>query len=731
MTTKLDFRQLSRALGKQFQSMTATGLFIVDVDGTAAAEELLEEESATAPLTEEGKAARAAAKAEYQRSLKESVLWKTYLASFPPGTDPIFKTETEHTCSACRRFIKRIGPLVTIKNNKLVTVWDMDIDGPYKVVADAMAALVREKYAANGIRNEFFHKEAAVGVAKTTAQFAPGTPIVSFDHFSVTLPTEIVKVGTLLGTARNLAKTGRDTFLRALTDFPLADVDTVLDLIAEKKLDCGLQFKPQLEGFRRAKAAFDECADARAKDLFVWSRRRTESGSVTGFRGSVIGSLLQDLHDGVELDAAVMRFGKKVDPRNYKHPSGIASKTQIENAKKEILEKGYMSALERRYATVDDIPVAHVLHVSRGIKKQLNIFDDLKSKVAENTKSFDRAEEMELETFVKDVLPRSTSVEVFVENGHAPNFVSVIGPADPTAKCIMKHGNPYCHVYNGDLADSIKEKVKAAGGKVDGDFRASIAWWNNDDLDLWLKQPNGFAIGFNTARYPSRAPVTGGFLDVDMNGSSGMSQDRKPVENIVYEAKAKMIPGEYVLTVHQYSQREKIDVGFTAEIEFGGKLWTFEHPKIVASNQRVMVARFNYSPTKGIEMLESLPSSGKDAPGKTIWGIQTQTFRKADLVMWSPNYWDHDRGVGNKHILFLLEGCRREDTARGFLNEFLIEELDRHRHVLQAVGVKMRTEASDRQLSGLGFSTARRGGEPFKVLVRVGGSVERTIRVVI
>ncbi len=93
-------------------------------------------------------------------------------------------------------------------------------------------------------------------------------------------------------------------------------------------------------------------------------------------------------------------------------------------------------------------------------------------------------------------------------------------------------------------------------------------------------------------------------------------------------------------------------------------------------------------------------------------------------MMHSPNYWDGN-GVGNKHFLFMLDGCINDDTARGFFNEFLDEVLTPHRKVLEMVGARMKTDSSDQQLSGLGFSSTRRD----HVLCRVSGSFTRVVKV--
>jgi len=92
--------------------------------------------------------------------------------------------------------------------------------------------------------------------------------------------------------------------------------------------------------------------------------------------------------------------------------------------------------------------------------------------------------------------------------------------------------------------------------------------------------------------------------------------------------------------------------------------------------------------------------------------------------MLSPNYWD-DRTVGNKHFFFMLDGCSNEDKARGFFNEFLTDELTPHRKVFEMVGSKMKTEESENQLSGIGFSSTQRN----YILCRVKGAFSRTVKI--
>lgn len=287
---------------------------------------------------------------------------------------------------------------------------------------------------------------------------------------------------------------------------------------------------------------------------------------------------------------------------------------------------------------------------------------------------------------------------------------------DPTAGRLFKWDNPFSWSYNGDFADSIRERVKRAGGNVSGDFCCRLAWWNHDDLDFHMVEPGGYEIYFGNKRQKSPC---GGQLDVDMNAGCGTT--REPVENIFYESLRAMKEGTYKLFVHNYSKRESQGVGFEVEVDIQGDVRTFAYEKAVKSQQKVTVAEFKYSRSGGIEIVNSLPSS---TTSKKVWGIDTETFVKANVVMFSPNHWD-DHGVGNRHYFFMLDGCQNDGDARGFYNEFLNADLDPHRKVFEIVGSKMRTEETVDQLSGVGFSTTQRNS----LLVRVEGAFTRTVRV--
>lgn len=656
-------------------------------------------------------------------SITGDELWAAYLAAFPEGSDPIFRKRTEHDCSSCRNFVRGIGSVVVIIDGKLQTIWDVTIknEPEYQVVADALAAKVRT----GSPTTLFFYHQPTVGVDKNFEQMISGEA-KTWHHFHVNLDRKFVLKGADIPSTVGEKNTTFAVMQRALEEIDTESVETVLDLISQNSLYRGAEHKYAVTEFLKLKKAYAKLKTPLEKIEFLWKQVLTASGAVTHFKNSVIGTLVYDIATGTDLEDAVRMFESKVAPTNYKRPTALVTKKMIDSAKKTIEEMGLTSALQRRYAVIDDINVNNVLFVDRGAAQHIgggDVFAELastsKSVKRPDPKSFDRLEEIGIDKFLADVLPRATSLEVFVENRMKNNFVTLVAPSDPTAKNMFKWNNNFSWSYNGEVADSIKERVKSAGGNVTGDLCCRLAWFNYDDLDFHLVEPSGDEISFSNRRSRS-----GGQLDVDMNAGGGHS--RTPVENIFYQSQSMLKEGVYRLFVHQFNNRDAgRDPGFSAQIDFMGKVLTFNYQRAIPNKDKVEIAKFRYSKANGLEIISSLPSQELS---QEVWKTGTQDFRKVSVVMHSPNYWDGE-GIGNKHTFFMIDGAKAEDTVRGFFNEFLNEDLNKHRKVLELIGSKMKAEEVadyEHQLSGVGFSSTVRD----HVILRVTGATTRLLKVV-
>jgi len=296
---------------------------------------------------------------------------------------------------------------------------------------------------------------------------------------------------------------------------------------------------------------------------------------------------------------------------------------------------------------------------------------------------------------------------LLVDNSHTNNFVSLIAPQNPEAPSLFKWENGFSWAYNGDFADSIKEAVKAMGGKVDGVLRFSLAWaerdsGDNSDLDAHCKTPNYHIY------YSDKKDRNGGELDVDITNPNNQ-HNKNIVENITWGNKSRMPIGAYNFSVHNYALRGS-QKGFNAEIEFDGNIFNFEYNRPVKKGEFVQVATVFFD-GKNFKITNSLPTT---KTSKEVWNIPTMKFIPVSTLMRSPNFWNN-QSIGNKHYFFMLEDCVNEGAARGFFNEFLRTDLIEHKRVFEALGAKMKVQHTDNQLSGVGFSSTMKNSVLIKL----------------
>lgn len=659
----------------------------------------------------------------FEVGVDKDEMWNTYLDSFPAGTNEIFRKRREYDCSCCRQFIKQIGNAVVIKNNKLETIWDLDIhDGKFELVAKAMSDFVRR----HCVTDVYASKFKKIGTEYNYEQYEDGT-MKKWEHFQIILDDKFVdKTARSIGDIKGGFRDTKNVFKRSLDEISLDALDTVLELINSNTLYKGEEWKTILMEFKRYKKEYEKLNSDDVRDLYAWENSVKAGIAIGRIRNHSIGTFLVNVSDDMDLDTAVKKYEQIVAPSNYKRPKAIFTKKMLEDAKKTISELGYMDSLNRRFATLDDITVNNILFSNKDAAKRISdssdIFGELEKQSVVNPRKFSRVEEISANDFIKNVLPSAKEVEVLVENKHANNFVSLIAPCNKDSKSMFKWNNGLSWAYSGNITDSdMKQNVKAAGGNVDGVLRFSIQWnedgRDNCDLDAHCIEPNRNEIYFSNCRKPSSSSMTGQ-LDVDIIHPNG----KVAVENITWSDKAKMQPGVYKFFVNQYSGSAKN--GFRAEIEFNGEIYSFDYSNSMRTGQDVYVADVILD-TNGEFTIKEKISGNSKISSKTVWGISTYEFTPVSVVCYSPNYFDEQDGIGHRHLFFMLNGCKNDEQPNGYYNEFLKSELEKHKRVFEALGSKCHVEDSDDQLSGIGFSMTKRS----ELVVKVKGATERILKI--
>lgn len=637
----------------------------------------------------------------YVVDVERDALWEKYMESFPAGTNEIFRERREYDCQTCRQFIKNIAGVVGIVNNQLVSIWDVEAEGYYNDVTKFMSEFVKSQK----IKTKYMSPEPKFG-AVSNIQVLPDNTTLTFNHFHCVIPSALVNRD--YRTVLSRIESTKQVFNRGLDEITTEALEMTLELIAQGSLYRGDEFKSGVSSFLELKRKYIQLDD-KQKDIYVWLNVDSAGARI---RNTAIGTLLQDLSEGKELEEAVKAFERVVAPTNYKRPKALVTQGMIDSALKTIDELGIEDALYRRHAQLEDISVNDVLFADRSAKpKMQGVAGLLQKEVKVSTKNLQKVEEISIDDFLANVLPTCTSLEVLLENKHSANLCNLVAPMNTDAKGIFKWGSNFSWSYNGNITDSMKQNVKAAGGNVEGVLRFSIQWNdqqdNGNDLDAHCKQPNG-----SNVYYGNKNGGLSGTLDVDIiNPGSKVA-----VENIIYTDISRMKDGKYEFFVRNFNGTSGRN--FTAEIEFNGVIHSYSYEGRTSGDMYVAEVTLKNGEFSIKHLMQSSQSS------KEIWGLNTLQFHKVNLVTLSPNFWN-EKEIGNKHYMFILDECKNPESVRGFYNEFLDNSLNDHRKVFEVLATKMQCSYSEHQLAGLGFSSTQRND----VTVKVQGAFTRTLKI--
>lgn len=619
----------------------------------------------------------------YKVNVPSDDVWNIYINSYSGVEAQIFRERPKHDCNTCKNFIKRLGNVVAITEQGLDSIWNVTgLDGQYKDVAEKLHSKVIQ----SDISGVFYTTESLAGKEYNIEANVAGD--IKWEHFYANISSKYVKQD--MATVASELEATVSVFKRALEEISLSTLDTALDLCST--IYKGEEFLPTLVKFKEAKSVYN-ALDLASKKLFIWKEFKNYPARI---RNTAIGSLLVDIEKGVDLESAVKSYEVKVAPQNYKRTMAVITPNMIKDAMKTITDLGIEESLHRRFAVIEDVSINDVLYADRSSKPKMKnapSIEDILMTSVETKIDTTKASDVSIEEFISSILPKADKIEICPENTHINNMCSIIAPVNADAPNILKWDNNFSWAYKGGFTDAIKENVKSAGGVVEGDLRFSIQWndgvVNENDLDAHCISPVSHIY------FSSKSGRCSGELDVDI-----INPNRQvAVENIIYPSKESMPKGSYQFKVVNYSDRGGSD--FKAQIEIEGTIYNYEVKGRINKDYNIATVIYNGNT---FEIKHHIPCSESK---RVIDGISTKEFNTVSSIMLSPNYWGENK-VGNKHYMFLVEGCRNEDTIRGLYNEFLSEDLMKHRKVFDTLGSKLLCQSVETQLSGFGFSSTLR-----------------------
>ena len=606
-------------------------------------------------------------------------LFTTYLENIEPDDNPIFRERRYFDSTYDHNFIRRVGNLAMITPDyKLVSLWDFESHTLFENAREALSNAIH-----NGQIVDIYLEKERIAGHKPNADNE--NPSIIWEHYYVELPDTLVNTRNI-DIAKHEVRDAHDVLKRTVQEVNIEDLHTVIDLIQENNLYRGQKFLSNLKKW----VALKEDYDNHQSEEYLWFNA-IKFGRSVGYRSTVIGTLISDLYNGVELESAIKMYESKVAPHNYKRPKSIVTAKMVEEAKETLEKLGFLDSIYRRAAKLTDIPADKILFTSQE-QKAFNVFDDMTkdSKASTKKTKIEDAKEMSIQDLLKE-LKDLQKLELLPTNALQANQLVLTEAVNQDAPSPFLWSNTLSWAYiNSDTADAVTMRVKNAGGNVDGDVRVSLSWDNKDDLDLSL-----YKVGSRYKIYFGNRNEFGGILDVDANAWSIMSE---PVENIFWHNMHDLKDGKYVVIVNNYQKRTNESQGFKLQFATTEEIVTFTHPHNDVKHKEFLTFEKSNGSVKLININKELVSQGKS--------ISSDKFIEIKHVLMSPNTWNKE--IGNKHFILLTEDIEVNEPVRGFFNEQLNSQLTPHRKVTEILGSKLKIQPVDFESNdvakGYGFS---------------------------
>lgn len=625
----------------------------------------------------------------YVLDVDPNTLWQHYLSSFPEGTNPLYRTNTEHDCHCCRDFIKHIGAVCTISLTgdipHIKTIWEVTVPYPYDIVSKRMSEFLQTF----PIKEVFLTSLSSFGKDHNIKLFPDGQT-VRFDHFHADIP--INQTSPAPAYHQDIYNKTVRGIERAITEITPSAISAVIELCQSNGLYRGTEdVLKVLQVFQSIQNTHQGLLPLH-KSHFLWTFHNKPSFAL---RNTAVGNLLQDLSNGRAIEASVRSYETIVAPANYRRTTAPVTKGMVDNALTTIKDLSLEPSLHRRYASEADIPIAYTLWTNRvsSNSPQTALQDLLNPHIVSKDTATPKSQSISIDTFITDILPGAKNLEILFTPAKLKNLVSLTTACTLSSPLLFSWKNPFAWSYRGNVTDSIKERVKRAGGNIHGVARISLSWHNTDDLDLHYKHAESREHIYYSNRNSSFC-----YLDVDMNAHSPLVNDA--VENITWPD--TLPDGKHIIEVKNYYKRQPTEGGFEVEVEIGTFTETFYIPKNPNAGCTMTIAHFT---SKDGNVISFEPGSGISATPKqtTEWNLKVNQFHPIHLITLSPNYWEQKSG--NKHWFFFIKDCINPEATQGFYNEYLHNSLHPHRKVFELLSSKMTCEPSINQLSGLGFSS--------------------------
>lgn len=373
-------------------------------------------------------------------------LWRLYLTSFQPNERQF------HDCAACRHFVEKYGTLVVINpitGGVVSPLWTFLAPAPYDHAFERCKIAVENK-----VVQGVFYDDAV--------EFLGTSCTGNWRHFSIPTNPNWKPRSMMLDASQSMTEKLQDfiTVSNALDLYPLKLLKVATDVLESDQLFRSVKVLGQAHWLYKLKKDYEaNCqVDANAASNLVWLAVATTPAGFCHPRSSMIGTLLEDLANGVRFDEVKRRFAEKMDPGRYQRPQAAPRAGNVAAAEKTFERLGLARSLERRYADVREVEAIWTsrAHVNRS-DSTTGIFSGVEARrephVSSMTLHTSEKENITWHKFSKKILPSALEIDLLVPAVRT-TFGAITTAVDLSAPPIIKwdfvgRRNPFSwYLYN-------------------------------------------------------------------------------------------------------------------------------------------------------------------------------------------------------------------------------------------------------------------------------------------
>ena len=346
-----------------------------------------------------------------------------------------------YNCRECRNFVNRYGGLVTIDVDGHTHPIMWNFTAPY-FFYDAVRN-VGKKVKDAKVTGVFITSEKRLGIPKTGV----------WQHMAVDIPVTMRHHRFMQSPGQREAESKEDfkMLMNAIHKYKLETVKSAVNLLESNSLYRSEKVLGIAEWFM-------DVMRYKGKWNFtniIWKKVATAPAGFCHISSSVIGSLLDDIEAGMDVDVIKRRFDEKMNPIKYQRPKAAPTAQNVARAEEIVAKLGIANSLKRRFARLDELQKVWVPKVDIP-KTSGSVFSGIKTKemIEKSDPIVGNGGTMTWDKFQRTVLPNANKIELMVGLGR-DSYAALVTAVDPEAPPIIQwdteeNRNPFSwYLYSG------------------------------------------------------------------------------------------------------------------------------------------------------------------------------------------------------------------------------------------------------------------------------------------